>query len=75
MFTIQITTGRDAPIFRQIVEQIRAATAGGKLRTGDPLPSVRGLVINHNTVARAYLLFFRTRTGIAGTEAIRKSDE
>ncbi len=66
MLTIQITTGSDVPIFRQIVEQIRAAIAGGKLRTGDPLPSVRGLanelVINHNTVAKAYSQL--TRDGV-----------
>ena len=66
MLTIQITTGSDVPIFRQIVEQIRAAITGGKVRTGDPLPSVRGLaselVINHNTVAKAYAQL--TRDGI-----------
>ena len=66
MLTIQITTGSDIPIFRQIVEQIRAAIASGKVHTGDPLPSVRGLaselVINHNTVAKAYSQL--TRDGV-----------
>lgn len=58
LFSIQITTGSDVPIFRQIVSQIRASIASGTLSVGDGLPSVRGLaaelVINHNTVAKAY---------------------
>ena len=45
-------------IFRQIAEQVRMAIATGKLRMGDQLPSVRALaedlVLNPNTVARAY---------------------
>lgn len=58
LFSLQITTGSDVPIFRQIVSQVRAAIAAGTLAVGDGLPSVRGLaaelVINHNTVAKAY---------------------
>ncbi|KLU05309.1 Transcriptional regulator, GntR family [Rhodopirellula islandica] len=58
MLTIQITTGSDVPIFRQIVQQVRGGIAAGKLSVGDALPSVRGLaadlVVNHNTVAKAY---------------------
>lgn len=46
------------PIYRQLVEQIRAAVARGKLVPGDRLPSVRQLsrelVVNPNTIARAY---------------------
>ncbi|TWT83569.1 HTH-type transcriptional repressor YtrA [Planctomycetes bacterium CA13] len=63
MLSIQITTGSDVPIFRQIVEQVRAAIACGKLSVGDPLPSVRALaaeiVVNHNTVAKAYAQLIR----------------
>jgi len=55
---IQISTGSNTPIYRQIVEQIRQAVVTGKLHEGDALPSVRSLanqlVINHNTVAKAY---------------------
>ncbi|QDU79790.1 HTH-type transcriptional repressor YtrA [Polystyrenella longa] len=55
---IQITTGSNVPIYKQIVEQVRQAVASGDLKEGDPLPSVRALanklVINHNTVAKAY---------------------
>ena len=46
------------PIYAQIVAQVRAALAGGDLRAGDPLPSVRQLAaelrVNPNTVAQAY---------------------
>ncbi|QDT08419.1 GntR family transcriptional regulator [Planctomycetes bacterium K23_9] len=58
MFRIQITTGGKVPIYRQVVDQIRSAIAGGVLAVGDPLPSVRGLaselVVNPNTIAKAY---------------------
>ncbi len=46
------------PIYRQIGDQVRRAVAVGRLAPGDPLPSIRALaerlVVNHNTVARAY---------------------
>src|SRR5262245_21903140 len=57
-FRFNITTGSGTPIYRRIVEQVRLAVATGALRAGDDLPSVRGLadslVINANTVAKAY---------------------
>ena len=57
-FRIHITTGSATPIYRQIVEQVRLGVATGALAPGDPLPSVRALadrlVINANTVAKAY---------------------
>lgn len=55
---LTIKTGSPTPIYRQIVEQISFAAATGEIRPGDAVPSVRGLaeqlVINPNTVARAY---------------------
>lgn len=46
------------PIYRQIVDQIKHAVAGGTLRPGDRLPAVRELAIelavNPNTIAKAY---------------------
>jgi GntR family transcriptional regulator len=55
---LHISTGSPAPIYRQIVDQICRAAASGKLRPDDQLPSVRELaeqlVLNPNTVARAY---------------------
>ena len=54
----QIITGSSTPVYRQIVDQVRKAVASGALSAGEQLPSVRALaehlVINPNTVARAY---------------------
>jgi GntR family transcriptional regulator len=53
-----ISPASDVPIFRQLVQQIQRGVAVGKLPVGDQLPAVRvlaeELVINPNTVARAY---------------------
>lgn len=63
MLRIQITTGSSLPIYRQIVDQVRCAVAGGKLAVGDPVPSVRALagelVVNPNTIAKAYAALVR----------------
>jgi len=57
---IQITPGSDEPIYVQIVEQVSETIAKGQLVAGDKLPAVRKLaaelVINPNTVARAYTI-------------------
>ncbi|MFN0198700.1 MAG: GntR family transcriptional regulator [Planctomycetaceae bacterium] len=46
------------PIYRQLIEQIRAFIAGGRLKAGDMLPSVRQMAsqleINMMTVSKAY---------------------
>jgi GntR family transcriptional regulator len=46
------------PFYKQIILQIEMAIADGRLKTGDQLPTVRGLAVdlslNPNTVARAY---------------------
>ena len=56
--TLSIQTGSTVSIYRQIVEQVCAAALAGRIREDEPLPSVRGLaeqlVINPNTVSRAY---------------------
>src|ERR1043165_5679415 len=48
------------PIYRQLVEQIRAQVVGGKLEAGEFLPSVRQvaeeLAVNPMTVSKAYSL-------------------
>jgi GntR family transcriptional regulator len=55
-FTIQTAAG--VPIYQQLTAQICAAIARGRLRPDERLPSVRELsqtlVVNPNTIARAY---------------------
>ncbi len=55
---LHTTPGSPSPIYRQIVDQVRAAISRGELVPGDSLPSVRtvaaDLVVNVNTVAKAY---------------------
>jgi GntR family transcriptional regulator len=47
------------PIYRQIVNQVKLLLASGRLAPGEELPPIRTLaeqlLINPNTVARAYL--------------------
>lgn len=63
------------PIFAQIVQQVRAGVARGRLKAGDAIPTVRELaaelVVNPNTIAKAYQMMeqagvLTTRRG-AGT--------
>lgn len=55
-FAAQPSSG--VPIYRQLVTQITALTAGGQLRPGEFLPSVRKvaetLSVNPMTVSKAY---------------------
>ena len=55
-FEINPTSG--VPIYRQIVDQVHAMVAGGFLRAGDLLPSVRQVAqdasVNPMTVSKAY---------------------
>ncbi len=57
---IQISSGSNDPIYLQVVGQIGRAIATGELAVGDKLPPIRELagelVVNPNTVARAYSL-------------------
>ncbi|MBC8508861.1 MAG: GntR family transcriptional regulator [Chloroflexi bacterium] len=67
---IQISAGSSEPIYVQVVEQIGEAIARGELSSGDKLPAVRKLagelVINPNTVARAYS--FLEQAGLVTTK-------
>jgi GntR family transcriptional regulator len=58
MWSLRITPGSTTPIYQQIVSQVRHAIASGTVGAGELLPSVRSLaeqlLINPNTVARAY---------------------
>lgn len=46
------------PAYLQIVDQVKAMSASGAIRTGEALPSIRPLAeelrLNRNTVAKAY---------------------
>lgn len=54
---IQIQPGGE-PIYKQIVQQIRFRILSSQLKSGDELPTIRGLAesiqVNPNTIARAY---------------------
>ncbi|HCS64700.1 MAG TPA: GntR family transcriptional regulator [Cellvibrio sp.] len=58
MFTLNPQSG--IPIYRQLAEQIRRMIAGGQLKEGDELPSVRELALEHAvnpmTISKAYSL-------------------
>lgn len=53
-----IVPGSTAPIYRQLVDQVRRLVAGGQLAPGAVLPSVREvalqLAVNPMTVSKAY---------------------
>lgn len=55
---LKIDAASHTPIYEQVVAQVRALVASGRLAAGERLPSVRGLaeslLINPNTAARAY---------------------
>lgn len=55
-FALDLHSG--VPVYRQLIDQVRAGLASGTLTAGDQLPTVRqlavDLAINPNTVMRAY---------------------
>ena len=55
---IHVSANNGAPIYQQIVAQMKLMLASGRLKAGDELPPIRTLaqqlLINPNTVARAY---------------------
>jgi GntR family transcriptional regulator len=57
-FRFRLSLESGVPVYRQIVDQVRVAIAGGLLEPGVQLPTVRqlavDLAVNPNTVARAY---------------------
>jgi GntR family transcriptional regulator len=60
---MRIEPASSVPIFQQIADGVRASVAAGAYRPGDLIPSVRAqalaLVVNPNTVQRAYELLER----------------
>lgn len=55
---LHIAPAEGKPIYRQIVDQVKYLIAAGRLQAGEELPPIRvlaeELLINPNTVARAY---------------------
>jgi len=55
---LQINFKSGKPVYLQVVDQIKAATAAGTLQAGEALPSIRPLAeelrVNRNTIAKAY---------------------
>jgi DNA-binding transcriptional regulator YhcF (GntR family) len=74
---ITINVNAQAPVFAQLIDQIRSAVQSGELKPGAALPAIRQLAadlqINPNTVAKAYALLERDAVietrGRAGTHA------
>ncbi len=56
--TLRLNPSSGIPLYVQLVEQVKHAIETGAIQAGDQLPSVRkmaeDLLINPNTVARAY---------------------
>ncbi len=83
-FRLDLRSG--VPVYRQIIDQVRAGVASGTLTAGDQLPTVRqlavDLAINPNTVLRAYrelelggFLETQQGTGTFNTQKKVKRDE
>jgi GntR family transcriptional regulator len=55
---IRVDATSFVPIYEQIKQEIGRLVATGRLKVGEPLPSIRDLaaaiIVNPNTVARAY---------------------
>ena len=60
---ISINIDDPAPLFAQLIEQVKGAVLEGKISPGDALPSIRQLAsdldMNSKTVAKAYRLLER----------------
>lgn len=58
MSCFQVNFKSAKPVYQQLVDQVKTASAAGALRSGDALPGIRPLAeelrVNRNTVAKAY---------------------
>jgi GntR family transcriptional regulator len=75
-----VAAGSPEPIYRQLMAQVRRCIAGGQLKAGDELPSVRelaqALAVNPMTVSKAFGLLeaeglLERRRGLAMVVAAR----
>ncbi len=85
-FSFDIQPQLATPIYRQVVEQVQRLVAGGQLKPGDDLPSVRAVAerhaINPMTVSKAYslleaegLLARRRGVGMVVAEGVRPAGD
>ena len=86
-FRFQLDLHSGVPVYRQIMDQVLAGVASGRLVEGDQLPTVRQLAvdlsINPNTVIRAYREleirgFLNTHQGTGtfiGSQRVEQDDE
>ena len=85
-FQLRLDLHSGVPVYRQLMDQVRAGMASGTLAAGDQLPTVRqlavDLAINPNTVLRAYrelelggLLETQQGTGTFITETRPRRDD
>ncbi|MFO7772351.1 MAG: substrate-binding domain-containing protein [Dehalococcoidia bacterium] len=62
---VRLDAGSESPIYLQIADQIKQLIASGHLGQNDRLPTIREMAkllgVNHNTVARAFLLLDQER--------------
>lgn len=60
----QIKPSSGAPIYRQIIDQVKRMVMSGRLKPGDDMPSVRKLAgeleVNPMTISKAYSLLEET---------------
>jgi len=88
MVFLRVDPAGDEPVFQQIVDHVKREVATGRLKPEDRLPSVRDLakelVINPNTIARAYqaleaegVTYSRRGAGtfVAANRPVMKGDE
>src|SRR3982751_1415684 len=61
--SIRVSPSSGVPIYRQLIDQVRAQVAGGRIAAGEFLPSVRQvaeeLQVNPMTVSKAYSILER----------------
>jgi GntR family transcriptional regulator len=61
--SLHVSPSLGVPIYRQLIDQVRAQIAGGRLAAGEFLPSVRAvaeeLQVNPMTVSKAYSILER----------------
>ena len=66
MLSLHVNPSSGVPIYRQIMDQVHSLGAGGTLKEGERLPSVRELAaflqVNPMTVSKAYSLLEAEKT-------------